>query len=88
MEIIEEEYKLYQQFFIDIQEAAKNRMDTKKFWEENFIRSSNTKILHMRPHAKNKKDMDTTIQGVEYTKQSFWLNNGFIQTLIQDSRRS
>ena len=88
LEIIEEEYKLYQQFFIHIREVANKKLDTKRFWEDNFIRSSNTKILHMRPHAKNKKDMDHSIQGVEYTKQSFWLNNDFIQTLIQASRNS
>lgn len=88
LEIIEEEYKLYQQFFIHIREVANKKLDTKRFWEDNFIRSSNTKILHMRPHAKNKKDMDHSIQGVEYTKQSFWFNNDFIQTLIQASRNS
>jgi DNA mismatch repair protein MutH len=86
LEIIEGEYNLYQQFFIDIQEVAKKGVDTKRFWEENFIRSSSTKILHMRPHARNKKDIDTSIKGVVFTKQSFWLNNRFVQTLIEASR--
>lgn len=87
LETIEKEYKLFQQFFLDIQEVAQKKRDTQSYWEENFIRASSTKILHMRPHAKDKKDMDRTIKGVEYTKQSFWFNNGFIQTLIQSSGR-
>ena len=86
LEIIEEEYNLYQKFFIDIQQAAIDGLDTNRFWEENFIRSSSTKILHMRPHAKNKKDIDDSIQGFAFTKQSFWLNNRFLQSLIEASR--
>ena len=55
--------------------------------ENNLLKSRDTKILHMRPHAKNKDDYDLkyfkyTNGEIRITKQSFWLNKKFINTLI------
>ena len=55
--------------------------------ENNLIKSSDTNILHMRPHAKNSKDLDIPYLNFSNNKvgicwQSFWLNIKFINTLI------
>jgi len=50
--------------------------------QNNLPKSSNTKILHMRPHAKDSSDRDEYALGKSITKQSFWLNKHFMQSLI------
>lgn len=55
--------------------------------ENNLLKSKETQILHMRPHAKNKDDYDIkyfkyTNGEIRITKQSFWLNKKFINTVI------
>ncbi|MFL2594704.1 MAG: MutH/Sau3AI family endonuclease [Flavobacteriaceae bacterium] len=56
--------------------------------ENNLIKSSDTSILHIRPHAKNSKDLDIPYLNFSNNKvsicwQSFWLNIKFINTLIK-----
>lgn len=51
----------------------------------NLLKSSDTEIIHIRPHAKNSKDIDKPY--FEYSKikiswQSFWLNKSFTKKII------
>ena len=55
--------------------------------ENNLIKSSDTNILHIRPHANNSKDLDIPYLNFSNNKvsicwQSFWLNIKFINTII------
>jgi DNA mismatch repair protein MutH len=51
-----------------------------------YTRESNlpakTKFIHMRPHARDAKDIDTSVK-VEITKHCFWFNKSFIQDLLR-----
>ena len=54
----------------------------------NFPNKSFNKIAHIRPHALNSADtlplpiIDKVTRQLEYTKQSFWLNNSYIRDVI------
>jgi DNA mismatch repair protein MutH len=54
----------------------------------NFPSKSFNKIAHIRPHAQNAADTlplpfkDRVTKKMEYTKQSFWLNNSYIRDAI------
>lgn len=45
---------------------------------ENLPRSSETKVIHVRPHAKNKEDTNPLPNGKEFVKKCFWLNRSYI----------
>ncbi len=44
-----------------------------------------TQIIHVRPHAQNKDDVDIDPFGNKVVKQSFWLNKTFIAKLVQEN---
>jgi DNA mismatch repair endonuclease MutH len=46
-------------------------------------KESDTKIIHMRPHGKNRNDKDVDSFGNSFVKHSFWLNKTFIQKLAK-----
>jgi DNA mismatch repair protein MutH len=53
----------------------------------NLLKSSNTEIIHIRPHARNADDIDLpyfeyTGNGTRISWQSFWLNESFIESKI------
>ena len=54
----------------------------------NFPSKNFNEIAHIRPHAKNAADtlplpiLDKVTRQLEYTKQSFWLNNSYIRDVI------
>lgn len=55
--------------------------------ENNLLKSSNSLIIHMRPHAINKDDIDVkyfkyTNGSIRITKQSFWLNSKYINHIL------
>jgi DNA mismatch repair protein MutH len=55
--------------------------------ENNLLKSSVTKIIHMRPHANDSKDIDKpyfefTNHKIEISWQSFWLNKKFTEEII------
>jgi DNA mismatch repair protein MutH len=55
--------------------------------ENNLLKSSKTQIIHMRPHAINKDDIDLKYfkytNGItRITKQSFWLNSKYINYIL------
>ena len=50
--------------------------------ENNLPNQSETKYIHMRPHARDSDDIDISIPELNISKQSFWFNKSFIQSLI------
>ncbi len=50
-----------------------------------LTKGSATAILHIRPHGIDHDDRDEDSKGNRPVKQSFWLNQKFIQGLLQAS---
>ena len=48
--------------------------------------ASKTRILHVRPHGQDSSDTDRDPNGNVVTKQSFWLNKGFVEGLLRAAR--
>lgn len=51
----------------------------------NLLKSSDTEIIHIRPHAKNSKDIDKPyfeFSKINISWQSFWLNKSFTEKII------
>jgi len=46
-------------------------------------RASETTIIHMRPKARDSSDRDEGPHGETITRQAFWLNQSFVQSLFQ-----
>lgn len=57
---------------------------TKQGNELLFPRAVDSRIGHVRPHAKNKLDVDVFPNGLTATKRCFWLNNRYISQQITD----
>ena len=72
-----------------------DRKEARRVWEDNKLRLqgnprdlpriSESSIAHVRPHARNGKDFDTTPQGIEFVKSSFWLNSSYIAKVIGEN---
>ena len=82
----------------DIQEAKnvwKNTIDVLKegveFWIKNgrtynnLPNSTDNLVSHVRPHGKDKEDIDILPDGRKMTKQSFWLNSGYMKKQIEEN---
>ena len=60
----------------------------------NFPKKTESKIIHVRPHARNKNDTfilpvsDKITGRNEYEKHSFWLNNQYIKKVIKNLSRN
>ena len=60
--------------------------------KNNFPGISDNKVCHVRPHARDSKDtyplpVNDILTGVsEYTKQCFWLNNTYIEDILEEYR--
>jgi len=87
--IIKKEWMMYRDDVIE--GKAKVRMvkvNSAKGFKEvtSLAKSSDTEIIHMRPHSTKgaKKDIDG--HGNMMTKHCFWLNKGFVQKLLIDSQ--
>lgn len=69
-----------------------DRMEAKRVWEDaksrilenanDLPKKSESKVAHVRPHAKNKRDTDLTPQGDLRTKKCFWLNRSYIAEIV------
>jgi len=46
--------------------------------------ASETEILHVRPHGRDKRDTLPLPSGRPYVKSSFWLNRGFVGRLVTE----
>jgi DNA mismatch repair protein MutH len=54
--------------------------------ENNLLKSSETEIIHIRPHANNSSDIDKPYfeySKVEISWQSFWLNKSYTEKIIR-----
>lgn len=45
-----------------------------------------TAFVHIRPHGANSTDVDLDPEGVQVTKQCFWLNKGYIQNILKEEQ--
>ncbi len=61
---------------------SKAVMALKKCDPQLFPRASQSDVGHVRPHAKNKLDVDSFSDGTASTKRCFWLNNSYIEKQI------
>lgn len=52
-----------------------------------FIKASENKIAHIRPHGENSKDVVLTPQNTYEVKKSFWLNNLYIYRQVFENLR-
>jgi DNA mismatch repair protein MutH len=50
-----------------------------------FPGASERLVAHVRPHAKNKFDTDFFPDGTTFTKQSFWLNQCYLQGIVTEA---
>ena len=50
----------------------------------NFPKSTENRVCHVRPHAQNASDTYELPDGRMYPKQCFWLNNSYINTQIRE----
>ncbi len=50
---------------------------------ENFPKGKNSPILHVRPHGKNKADVDEMPDGSTTTKRCFWLRNTYVAEQVK-----
>ncbi len=70
-----------------------DREEARKVWEDtkrrvnidasDLPRSAENRVVHVRPHARNKLDTWPTPQGTNLVKQCFWLNARYIGTIVQ-----
>jgi DNA mismatch repair protein MutH len=49
---------------------------------DNFLKSSEDMIAHIRPHARDSYDLMQTPQGTMEKKKSFWLNRSYINRIL------
>ncbi|MHB8632766.1 MAG: MutH/Sau3AI family endonuclease [Thermoplasmatota archaeon] len=47
-----------------------------------------TRYIHLRPKAQDKNDTDEDPHGNQVTKQAFWLNKDFLQSLLNSATRT
>ncbi len=80
---IAEEWRMYQQEILD-GKCQITYKKTKNGVKEitGLTKESKTQIIHIRPHGKIRDDRDEDSKGNKPTKQSFWLNKGFVQKLL------
>ncbi len=82
----------------DLREARKVWEDTKKvvkkgvkIWESsgrifnNLPKKSENFVAHVRPHARNRLDVDILPNGIKLTKQCFWLSSKYLKTQIENN---
>lgn len=50
----------------------------------NLPKQTDNPVCHVRPHAQNAKDTYELPDGRKFTKQSFWLNNSYIKSQLDE----
>lgn len=63
----------------DVWEDTKSKVIEERFDE--FIKSSDGRISHVRPHGRNSKDT-YPYKGKDYVKKGFWLNMSYLRDVI------
>ena len=69
-----------------------DRLEAQRVWNQarqylvtgygHLPKSSESRVAHVRPHAKNNKDFDINPQGEKVVKQCFWLNKSYIAKVV------
>jgi len=88
LKIIKQEWLTYQKQFNSGLVIKKIPVNSKKGFKEvitNIAKESDTKIIHLRPHAQDSNDRDEDSFGTSAVKQSFWLNKKFVEKLLKES---
>jgi len=62
-------------------EATKKKISAGKY--DDFVRISDERVAHVRPKAKNVKDVMETPQGTFEKKKCFWLNAAYIESQLK-----
>lgn len=63
--------------------------DGKEIWHNNFPKMKENEVAHVRPHGRNKDDVnplpvkDNKTGATSFTKQCFWLNSGYVEKIIK-----
>jgi DNA mismatch repair protein MutH len=70
-----------------------DREEARRVWEDTKHRVSvdardlpgarESHVAHVRPHARNAEDTEPTPQGEWLVKKGFWLNNRYVQDVIE-----
>jgi len=84
LETIQEEWSMYlDEIKSGKAKPRKIKSGSKTKEVTSLSKESNTKIIHIRPHAKNRKDRDEDQFGNRPVKHSFWLNKAFVHELLR-----
>lgn len=62
-------------------EDTKQKILEERF--DDFVKASDGRIAHVRPHGKNSLDVDT-YNGKKFVKKSFWLNDTYMMDVISN----
>ena len=54
-----------------------------KVTHNNFPKSTENRVAHVRPHARNASDTYPLPDGREMTKQCFWFNSSYIKQIVE-----
>jgi hypothetical protein len=87
LELIGEEWRNVKAVINDGIVLKKSKFGMSYRTTNNLPKQSETNFIHLRPHGKDSHDYDKqyysyTMDKVKITKQSFWLNKGFINNLL------
>mgnify|MGYP002516249467 CR=1 FL=1 len=66
-------------------EDTKQKILEERF--DDFVKISDRRIAHVRPHGRNSKDLDT-FRGTKFVKKGFWLNNAYMMEVIRSHLRN
>jgi DNA mismatch repair endonuclease MutH len=62
------------------------RIEIERGKAEHLTRASETEAIHVRPHARNKRDTDDAPIVGPVVKKSFWLNRPFVRSILAGER--
>ncbi|MEK6985188.1 MAG: MutH/Sau3AI family endonuclease [Candidatus Thermoplasmatota archaeon] len=51
--------------------------------ENALPKMTDTRFVHMRPHGQDSRDVDVDPKGNKVTKQCFWLNKSYLQSILE-----
>jgi len=53
---------------------------------DKFPKSSDGKIVHIRPHGRNSEDVDILPNGESTTKRCFWINQNYLKEVVKENK--
>ena len=82
VEDLEEVRRVWQRTVDTIKQGVELRMQDGVVYN-NLPKQSENRIAHVRPHGKNAADKLPLPDGRMMTKQCFWLNRGYIASILR-----